>query len=43
MKQRGIQNLWGQSEGGFLFRGHDCADREQSWRSNAADERQGRA
>jgi limonene 1,2-monooxygenase len=33
---RGIQNLLDQSEGGFggfLFRAHDWADREQSWRS----------
>ena len=33
---RGIQNLWDHSEGGFggfLFRAHDWADREQSWRS----------
>ena len=33
---RGIQALWDHSEGGFggfLFRAHDWADREQSWRS----------
>ena len=33
---RGIQTLWDHSEGGFggfLFRAHDWADREQSWRS----------
>jgi limonene 1,2-monooxygenase len=33
---RGIENLWEHSEGGFggfLFRAHDWADREQSWRS----------
>ena len=33
---RGIQNLWDHSEGGFggfMFRAHDWADREQSWRS----------
>ncbi len=33
---RGIQNLLDHSEGGFggfLFRAHDWADREQSWRS----------
>ena len=33
---RGIQNLWDHSDGGFggfLFRAHDWADREQSWRS----------
>jgi len=33
---RGIQTLWDRSEGGFggfLFRAHDWADREQSWRS----------
>ena len=33
---RGIQNLWDHSEGGFggfLFRAHDWADREQTWRS----------
>ncbi len=33
---RGIQALWDASDGGFgafLFRAHDWADREQSWRS----------
>ena len=33
---RGIQTLWDHSEGGFggfMFRAHDWADREQSWRS----------
>ncbi len=33
---RGIQALWDQSEGGFggfMFRAHDWADREQTWRS----------
>ena len=33
---RGIQTLWDHSDGGFggfLFRAHDWADREQSWRS----------
>ena len=33
---RGIQTLWDHSEGGFggfLFRAHDWADREQTWRS----------
>ena len=33
---RGIQKLWDHSEGGFggfLFRAHDWADREATWRS----------